>query len=271
MRFVRCDAGAGPCWARIDGEAVRVLSGAPYAGGQETGEVRMLRGLSLLPPAEPSKLLCVGLNYKDHRDDERGSDRILADIIAANMKDAPPTREPILFLKAPSALLAPGAPIMLPPEASRVDYEAELAVVIGRRIRRARDRAEAAAAIFGYTMANDVSARDVQERDVQWMRAKSFDSFCPLGPWIETEFDPADRRIEGLLNGSARQVASTRFLIADPAELVRFASQAMTLEPGDVFLTGTPSGLGGLRPGDVFTVRIEGLGELTNPVVTEPA
>lgn len=271
MRFVRCNAGAGPRWARIDGEQVRILSAAPYAGGQETGEARPLRGLALLPPAEPTKVLCVGLNYKEHRDDERGPDTVIADIIAANIKDAPAKKDPILFLKAPSALVAPGEPILLPAEASRVDYEAELAIVIGRRIRRARDRAEAAAAIFGYTLANDVSARDIQERDVQWMRAKSFDTFCPLGPWIETEFDPVDRGLEGILNGEVRQSASTGMLIADPVELVRFASQAMTLMPGDVFLTGTPSGLGGLRAGDVFTVRVEGIGELSNPVAADPA
>lgn len=269
MRFVRFGDGAGPVWGRVGGDQVYLLSGAPYEGGEETGAVRPLTGLSLLAPVVPSKVLCVGLNYRDHREDEQGGDRVIADIIARNLKDAPSGKEPLLFLKAPSAVVGPGQPIVLPAEAARVDYEAELAIVIGRRLRRAASREEAAAAIFGYTLANDVSARDIQERDVQWMRGKSFDSFCPVGPWIETDFDPADRRIEGLLNGQTRQATSTRYLIADPLELVRFASQAMTLLPGDLFLTGTPTGLGGLRPGDAFTVRIEGIGALTNPVVAE--
>jgi len=266
VRFVRLPGDAGPRWGRLDGEQVRVLSGAPYAGGVETGEALARSAVRLLAPAEPSKVLCVGLNYSEHRDDEKGSDTVIAAIIARNMKDAPAKKDPILFLKAPSAIIGPGEPIVLPPEARRVDYEAELTVVIGRRLSRAGSREEAAAAIFGYTLANDVSARDLQEVDVQWMRAKSFDSFCPLGPWIETEFDPTDRRIEGVLNGEVRQRTSTRFLIADPAELLRFASQAMTLLPGDVFLTGTPSGLGLLTAGDTFTARVEGIGDLTNPV-----
>ena len=269
MRFVRFGGDAGPVWGRVGGDQVHLLSGPPYEGGQETGAVRPLTGLALLAPVAPSKVLCVGLNYRDHREDEQGSDRVIADIIARNLKDAPSGKEPLLFLKAPSALVGPGQPIVLPAEAARVDYEAELAIVIGRRTRRAASREEAAAAIFGYTLANDVSARDIQERDVQWMRGKSFDSFCPVGPWIETDFDPSDRRIEGLLNGETRQTTSTRYLIADPVELVRFASQAMTLLPGDLFLTGTPTGLGGLRPGDAFTVRVEGIGALTNPVVAE--
>jgi 2-keto-4-pentenoate hydratase/2-oxohepta-3-ene-1,7-dioic acid hydratase in catechol pathway len=258
--------GEGPFWGRLDGEQVVALGDAPWNGGRETGWRVPLREVRLVAPVCPSKVLCVGLNYHDHRADEQGPDRLVAGIIARNMQNAPPQKDPILFLKAPSAIVGPGEPIVLPPESQRVDYEAELAVVIGRRLYRARDRQEAAAAIFGYTLANDVTARDLQEKDVQWMRAKSFDSFCPVGPWVDSDFDPADRVLEGLLNGEVRQRARTSWLIADPAELVRFASQAMTLLPGDIFLTGTPSGLGGLRPGDVFTVRVEGLGELSNPV-----
>lgn len=272
MRFVRCDAGGEARWGRVDGSEVRLLTSAPYAGGRESGEVRALAGLRLLAPTEPGKVLCVGINYRDHRDDARGPDTVIADIINANIaRDVPAKKDPILFLKAPSAIIGPGDAVLLPPECARVDYEAELALIIGRRLRRARDRAEAAQAIFGYTLANDVSARDVQERDVQWMRAKSFDSFCPVGPWIETELDPADLPLEGILNGEVRQQTSTRYLVADVVELVRFASQAMTLMPGDIFLTGTPTGVGGLKPGDSFTVRARGLGELTNPVRAEAA
>jgi 2-keto-4-pentenoate hydratase/2-oxohepta-3-ene-1,7-dioic acid hydratase in catechol pathway len=270
VRFVRFWDGAGPAWGRLAGDSVEVLSGPPYAGGQPTGARRALEHLRLLAPAEPSKVLCVGLNYRTHREDEKGDDALVAGIISQNVRDAPPDREPILFLKAPSAIVGPGEPIVLPPETVRADYEAELALVIGRRLRRAT-REEAVRAIFGYTCANDVTARDIQERDVQWMRAKSFDSFCPVGPWIETDFDPADAPLEGLLNGEVRQRTSTRFLIADPAELVRFASQAMTLVPGDLFLTGTPTGVGPLGPGDRFTVRVGGIGELENPVVAHAA
>jgi 2-keto-4-pentenoate hydratase/2-oxohepta-3-ene-1,7-dioic acid hydratase in catechol pathway len=266
LRYVRFEDGGSGRWGRVEGDGVVPLSAPPYAGGEPGGPRRPLAGLRLLPPAEPSKVLCVGLNYATHREDEEGPDRVVADIIARNLAGAAPEKEPILFLKAPSALVGPGDPIRLPPDAGRVDYEAELALVIGRRLYRPRSRQEALAAIFGYTCANDVSAREVQERDVQWMRAKSYDSFCPLGPWIETDFDPADRLIEGILNGEVRQRTRTRHLIADPGQLVYFAAQGMTLYPGDVFLTGTPTGLGVLRPGDRFTVRIEGIGELSNPV-----
>ncbi len=266
MRYVRFEHAGERCWGLLDGDAVVALSAAPYLGGQPVGAARPLAGVRLLAPAEPSKVLCVGLNYRTHREDEQGADRVIADIIARNMQDAAPEKEPILFLKAPSALVGPGDAIVLPPQAGRVDYEAELALVIGRPLYRPASRQEALAGIFAYTCANDVSSRDVQERDVQWMRAKSFDTFCPLGPWLETGFDPADRVVEGILNGEVRQRTSTRHLLADPGQLVYFAAQAMTLLPGDLFLTGTPSGIAALTPGDRFTVRIEGIGELSNPV-----
>ena len=269
MRFVRfAAAGREPAWGRLEGSEIAVWSGAPWAGGREGTERLAADAVRLLAPAEPSKVLCVGLNYQEHRADRQGSDATLSTIIGSTMRDAAPQKDPILFLKAPSSIVGPGDPIRLPPGIGRVDYEAELVAVIGRRIYRPQSRAEAQAAIFGYTAANDVSAREVQQADVQWMRAKSYDSFCPLGPWIETELDPADLRIQGLLGGEVRQDARTSHLLADPAQVVWFAAQGMTLLPGDVLLTGTPSGLGGLSPGDVFTVRIEGLGDLRNPVAT---
>lgn len=269
LRFVRVRTDAGPRWGRIAGGRIELLDQAPWLGGQGGGESLPFDEERLLAPVEPGKVLCVGLNYMEHRDDARGGDSVLVNIIGRNMQNAAPDKPPILFLKAPSSVVGPGAPIVLPPESQRVDYEAELTAVIGRRVRRPRTRAEAEAAIFGYTLANDVSARDLQQVDVQWMRAKSFDSFCPVGPWIDTDFDPRDRAIEGVLNGEVRQRARTSMLIADPVQLVWFAAQAMTLEPGDIFLTGTPSGLGGLASGDTFTVRVEGLGELRNPVHAE--
>lgn len=269
MRYVRVRSDEGARWGRVDGETVALLDRAPWDGGTPAGPRLPLAACRLLAPVEATKILCVGLNYMEHRDDQRGGDALLAGIIERNLKEAAPEKPPILFLKAPSSVTDPGAPIILPPESTRVDYEAELALVIGRRLRRPAGRAEAAAAIFGYTLANDVSARDIQQTDVQWMRAKSFDSFCPVGPWIETDFDPSDRLIEGLVNDEVRQSARTSMLIADPVQLVWFAAQAMTLEPGDLFLTGTPSGLGGLGAGDTFTVRVEGIGALSNPVRSE--
>ncbi len=269
MRYVRFAAEGHAVWGRVEDRWVVPLDKAPYLGGVDAGAAVALEGLPLLVPATPSKVLCVGLNYKTHRDDQQGSDRLIAGIISRAMDADQPRRDPLLFLKAPSSLVGPGEPIVLPPETQRADYEAELALMIGRPLRRAAGRKEAADAIFGYTLANDVSARDIQDHDQQWMRAKSFDSFCPLGPWVDTDFDPADREISGWLNGERRQSASTAQLIADPVELVRFASQAMTLLPGDVLLTGTPSGVDRLAPGDRFCVRLDGLGELCNPVRAE--
>lgn len=269
MRYVRFAAEGRAVWGRMEDGSVVPLSTAPYLGGREAGAPLPLQGLKLLAPATPSKILCVGMNYMTHLADREGPDRLVAGIIARAIEPGQERRDPLLFLKAPSALVGPGEPIVLPPETERADYEAELALVIGQTLRRAAGRQEAAAAIYGYTLANDVSARDLQERDQQWMRAKSFDSFCPLGPWVDTEFAPADREISGWLNGERRQSASTAQLIADPIELVRFASQAMTLLPGDLLLTGTPTGVDRMSAGDRFCVRVEGLGELCNPVRAE--
>ncbi len=268
MRIARFQVGdAAPRWGRLQGDRILPWTAAPWDGGTEgTGHVA-LSDARLLAPVVPGKVLGVGLNYADHRADEHGSDATLRSIISRNLQNAPPDKEPILFFKAPSAVVGPGDPIRLPPGVGRVDYEAELVVVVGRRLYRPASPQEAAGAIFGYTAGNDVSARDVQNRDVQWTRAKSFDTFCPLGPWIETDMDASDARIQGLLNGEVRQDARTSQLIANPAQLLWFAAQAMTLLPGDVLMTGTPSGLGGVQPGDEFTVRIEGLGgDLRNPV-----
>ena len=266
MRFVRFDTDWGTCWGRLEESQIHVLSQGPYLGGVETGEVLSASGIRLLAPCEPSKVLGVGLNYADHRGDRQGSDSLVAGIVDRALgHDRESHREPILFLKAPSAVVGPGAAIVLPSNAQRVDYEAELAVVIGHRLHRPT-RQQVLEGIFGYTCANDVSARDLQERDGQWMRAKSFDTFCPVGPWVETELDPSDLALDGLLNGEVRQHARTSHMLVGTLELVRFAAQVMTLLPGDILLTGTPTGVGVLRPGDHFTVRIEGIGELQNPV-----
>jgi 2-keto-4-pentenoate hydratase/2-oxohepta-3-ene-1,7-dioic acid hydratase in catechol pathway len=198
----------------------------------------------------PGKIIAVGLNYRSH---------------AAELGMDIPV-EPILFMKPKSSVIHAGDAIVLPPGVGRVDYEAELALVVGRK---ARDVSADAAAdfILGYTCANDVTARKLQERDGQWTRAKSFDTFCPLGPEVESELPSADTLVEVVLNGEVRQSAAVGDMIFPPEELLVFISGVMTLEPGDIILTGTPPGVGALQAGDQVTVRIDGIGELSNPVV----
>jgi 2-keto-4-pentenoate hydratase/2-oxohepta-3-ene-1,7-dioic acid hydratase in catechol pathway len=225
------------------------LSGPPWSGGVVAGGPAPLAGVKLLAPCEPSKIVCVGQNYKKHAE-EMG-------------KDVPP--EPLLFLKAPSALIGPGAAIFLPPQSQMVHHEAELAIVIGRA---AKDvcRGEALGYVFGYTCLNDVTARDLQRRDGQWSRSKSFDTFAPLGPCIACRFDPSAATVRCHVNGELRQEGGTDDLAFGVEVLVEYISAAMTLLPGDVIATGTPSGVGPLVDGDTVTVEIPGIGELTNPV-----
>lgn len=215
------------------------------------------------PVINPGKIIAVGLNYRQH----------------AAEAGAEVPRQPILFSKFPTAIVGPGAPISLPAIAKEVDLEAELAVVIGRECRGVSS-AEALDYVFGYTCLNDVSARDIQRLDGQWTRAKSFDSFCPMGPWAVTSNeipDPQSLSIRSILNGFVMQDASTSAMVFSVAELVAFAAEAMTLMPGDIIATGTPDGVGVgrnppvfLRPGDTVRVEIEGIGMLENPVVGGP-
>lgn len=200
-------------------------------------------------PVRFGKAVCVGLNYKSHVEE---------------MGDKLP-EEPTLFMKPTSALIGPNDPILLPPQSKRVDYEGELAVVIKDHTYWATEK-EAQSHILGYTVANDVTARDLQSKDGQWTRAKSFDTFLPLGPWIETDIDPVNLGIRTLVNGEIRQQGNTRDLIFDVFQLVSFISHVMSLEQGDIILTGTPAGVGPLKEGDVVTVEIEGIGKLVNPV-----
>lgn len=234
----------------IRGELVYPLAedfgSRPEAKGYPLGTVRVLA------PCRPSKIVCVGLNYRDH---------------ARELGYSFP-EEPVLFLKPPTTVIGPGEAIRYPAMARQVDYEAELAVVIGKTARRVR-AAEAYEYILGYTCANDVTARDLQKKDGQWTRAKSFDTFCPLGPYIVTELDPGNCTISLYLNGERRQHSSTKEFIFDVGYLVSFISHVMTLYPEDVILTGTPAGVGPLRPGDTVVVEIEGIGRLQNQVVAE--
>ena len=199
----------------------------------------------------PSKIVCVGRNYAEH---------------AAELGNAVPA-EPLIFLKAPSAMIFDGDPIVIPPESKQVEHEGELAVVIGKTCRRLTESDDALDYVLGYTCLNDVTARDLQRRDVQFTRAKSFDSFCPIGPHIETDLDTADLQLTTIVNGEVRQTGRTSQMVFPVDFLIRYLSNIMTLHRGDVIATGTPSGVSRLDHGDTCEVRIEGIGELTNPVI----
>ncbi len=254
MHFARFLHHGRISWGLVEGELVRIVRGSPFGRWEATGETVGLAEVGLLAPCEPSKIVCVGLNYKDH----------------ARELGMPLPEEPLLFLKPPSAVIGDGEEIVYPRASRQVDYEAELAVVIKERTRRCGEE-EARAKILGYTCANDVTARDLQRKDGQWTRAKSFDTFCPIGPFLAVGIDPSDLEIKLLLNGKIRQHSSTREMIFSVFQLVSFVSGIMTLHPGDVILTGTPPGVGSLAVGDVVSVEIAGIGTLTNRVVAEGA
>lgn len=215
-----------------------------------------LRGARLLAPVSPGKVIGIGLNYRDH----------------ALERNKPLPARPLVFLKPPSAVIGPGAPVVLPPGVGRVDHEAELGVVIGRRASRV-SAADARACVFGLTCANDVTARALQDSGVQFSHAKGYDTFAPIGPCVVAGLDErttaggAGLEVTGLVNGAVRQRSTTAQLIFPVDELVAYISAIMTLEPGDVIVTGTPAGIGPLAPGDLVTIRVEGVGELTNPVI----
>jgi 2-keto-4-pentenoate hydratase/2-oxohepta-3-ene-1,7-dioic acid hydratase in catechol pathway len=233
-----------------EADGVRVHRGTPFVAWEPTETVIPYTDAHLLAPVFPTKIVCVGRNYADH---------------AAELGNAVPD-EPVIFLKPATSVIGPETPIVLPPEATEVHHEAELAVVVGRVSHRVAAE-DAAAHIFGYTAGNDVSARDLQRKDGQWTRAKGFDTFCPLGPAIETELDPAGIRVACLVNGVVRQEASTDDMIFGVAEIFAFITRVMTLLPGDVILTGTPAGVGPIVPGDRVEVNVERIGSLINPVV----
>jgi len=230
-------------------DVVRVLQGTFFEDPLPTGEELPLEDVHLLAPVLPSKLVCVGKNYAAHA--------------AEFGMDVP--EEPLLFLKPSTAVIGPLDPIPLLPVSHRVDYEGELAVVIGRLARNIRAE-DAYRVILGYTCANDVTLRDLQKTDDQWARAKGFDGSCPLGPWIETELDPNDATVQTRLNGDVRQHASTTDMVFGVATLIEYVTSFMTLLPGDVLLTGTPEGVGKLENGDVVEVEVDGIGPLINPV-----
>ena len=242
----------GPRLGWLYEDRVGEIDGNPFDAYRRLDPDIPIESIKLLPPALPGKVICVGRNYRAHAD-EHGVE--VGEI-------------PVLFLKPPTSLTGPGDPIVLPPQSKQVQHEAELAVVIGKAGRRIQPE-DAMDYVFGYTIANDVTARDLQRADITWTRGKGFDTFCPLGPWIETEFDPADALITCHVSQELRQMASTRDMVFSIHRLIAFISSVMTLEPGDVILTGTPAGVGDLVDGDIVSITIEGLGTLTNPVIDE--
>lgn len=257
MRVVRVlDREAAECggspqaqWALWQSEGVaQLLSTAPYAGGIPTDRVVSFE--SLLAPVTPTKIVCVGRNYAAH---------------AKELGNEVPS-EPLLFLKPPSALLDPGASIVIPSQSQRVEHEGELGIVVGARLKDASE-AECRAGIFGITAGNDVTARDLQKKDVQFTRGKGFDTFCPVGPWIETECgDLSAITVETRVDGVMRQHGNTSNMIFAVPFLLSYISRIMTLEPGDLILTGTPEGVGPIAPGNLVEVSISGVGTLSNTV-----
>ena len=234
----------------VEQESILELAGDIFGPYERTGRAFRQRQVMLEAPCSPTKIVCLGLNYKDH---------------ASEFNSELP-EEPLLFLKPASSVIGPGAPIVCPSQSKRVDYEAELAVVMGRKANHV-PAFEALDYVLGYTCLNDVTARDLQQKDGQWTRAKGFDTFCPLGPAIETDLDPSDLAIEAWLNGEQKQASSTSQLVFDIRTLIEYISSIMTLEPGDVIATGTPSGVGPLAEGDTIEVRVQGVGSLINPVI----
>ena len=251
MRYLRFHHKDFVGYGRLEGDLIRAIEGDLFGTYKVTETTVPFAAARLLAPCLPTKIVAIGVNYKDH---------------AAEFKKEPPS-EPLIFLKPPSALLAPEEAIVYPEGVTkRVDYEGELAVVIKKRARHVTPE-QAAAAIFGYTCCNDVTARDLQKKDGQWSRAKGFDTFCPLGPVIATDVEPSQLRIRTLLNGDIKQDASVSAMLFDVPTLVSYVSKVMTLFPGDIITTGTPSGVGPMQRGDVVEVWIEGIGRLRNRVV----
>jgi 2-keto-4-pentenoate hydratase/2-oxohepta-3-ene-1,7-dioic acid hydratase in catechol pathway len=257
-RFVpldRADSSPAAPYGILDENQVREISSAPWEEGSPTPRAYPLASVRLVAPVEPSKIVCIGRNYAAH---------------AAELGNEIP-KEPLMFLKPPSSVIGPGEPIILTPYSQRVEHEGELAIVIGRRCSHLRDSDNALSYVLGYTCLNDVTARDVQKSDVQFTRGKGFDTFCPVGPHIETELDPVHVLVETRVNDAVRQSGNTSLMIYPCAFLVRWISRMMTLFPGDVIATGTPAGVGPLVGGDVVDVSVAGIGVLRNPVHASPA
>ncbi len=250
MRIIRFQFGDdAPRYGWVLGDRIGLIEGSPFGEFCRAETNLSVSEVKLLAPVVPQKIVCIGRNYAAHAEEQ-----------GVQVPD-----NPIIFLKPTSSVIGPGDTIQLPPQSNQVEHEAELAVVIGKR-GRWLFLDDALDYLLGYTIANDVTARDLQLRDGQWTRGKGFDTFCPVGPWIETEFDPTDTLITCHVNDELRQMGTTRDMVFTVQQLLVFISSVMTLEPGDLILTGTPSGVGPLKPGDQVSIAIEGLGELINHV-----
>jgi len=249
-RYVRCRTTSGEQFYGVvaDTKILR-LSTAPWLGRRTSDQEYATDDVRLLAPVEPSKIVCIGLNYHAH--------------VSASFSADKPPEYPLIFLKPPSAIIGPNDKIAHPPQSERVDYEAELGIVIGKTAKNVSEK-DAENYIFGFTCVNDVTARDLQKKDGQWSRAKGFDTFCPVGPWIVTGLDWRDLLVEGIYNGKIMQSGRTSQMIFNIPYLISYISSVMTLLPGDLISTGTPSGIAPMKAGDTIHVRIAGIGTLEN-------
>jgi 2-keto-4-pentenoate hydratase/2-oxohepta-3-ene-1,7-dioic acid hydratase in catechol pathway len=258
MRIVRFLANDQSCYGILKNSQIHSITGDPFTsfatGSYEfDGRIFPLSETRLLSPSLPSKIICLGVNYRPH---------------AQEMNSALPS-SPLIFLKPPTSMIGPEAPIILPRQWKRVDYEGELGIIIGKKAKYVTVK-DALSYILGYTCFNDVTERHYQKEDGQWTRGKGFDTFAPCGPWIETDVKPDDLKLETCVNGEVRQSTRTSDLIFGIPTLVSFISGVMTLLPGDVIATGTPAGVGPLKPGDIVEIKIENIGSLRNPVAAHP-
>lgn len=252
MKIVRFTTGFNIEYGVLYEDAIMSIVDSPFESIKETNRHYRISDVKMLSPCLPTKIVALGANYPSH-----------AEEMNSNLPD-----EPLIFIKPPTSVIGTEDKIIYPPSSERVDYEGELGVVI-KSITRQVAKEQARHHILGYTCVNDVTARDLQSKDKQWTRAKSFDTFCPIGPCIETEIDPSDLSLETCLNGITRQKAQTSQLIFPVYELVSFVSHIMTLLPGDVIATGTPAGIGPMLPGDTIEIKIDGIGTLRNYVVRQ--
>ena len=254
MKLCRFEHGGRISIGLWEGDRVRVCRGDILGDLQRSAATLAAREVRLLAPLVPGKIIGIGRNYAEH---------------ARELGNVPPEAEPLIFLKPPSSIIAAGEPIVLPSASQRVDHEGELGVVIGRTARNIGTGDDPLRWVLGYSCVNDVTARDLQKKDVQFTRAKGFDTFCPFGPWIETELDPSHLGVQTRVNGGIRQSGNTSDMLFTVARLIRFLSEIMTLVPGDLIATGTPAGVGPLAEGDRVEVEIEGIGVLENPVTIQ--
>lgn len=247
MKIARVQAGNDTAWAIVENDTVYRLEPSPWESPQKGASLGSLAAAKLLAPCQPTKVVCIGLNYRAHA--------------AETGQELP--KEPLMFFKPPTAVIGPDEDVIWAPGSEKIDYESELAVVFKKRAKNVAPGAYRDY-VLGYTCANDISARDFQRGDGQWSRAKGSDTFCPLGPWIETDVDPGNLRISGKLNGQIKQDSTTSDLVFNIDQLVAHVTRYFTMEPGDVLITGTPAGIGPMNPGDEYEVTIEGIGSLKN-------